>query len=158
MTARVAQGLGVALIAVVVAACSHPGPAAAVPSAAAESRARSGVAGPPPKLVQLNAPGEPVDIAAALPTGYVTVVDFWAESCEACVTFGRMLEAGVAEEPSVVIRKIDVGDGLTPVARANNIAALPHFLIYDKRKRLRYDLIGGDCEQASTYAKQLAAE
>jgi hypothetical protein len=69
-----------------------------------------------------------------------------------------LLETGVADEPRVLIRKIDVGDGLTPVARANNIAALPHFFIYDKRKQLRYDLLGGDCEQASKYARQLAAE
>jgi len=112
----------------------------------------------PAKTVQLNAPGEPVDIAAVLPAGYVTVVDFWSESCHACVTLGGMLAVGVAKEPQIVVRKIDVGDGITPVARAYNIAALPHYLIYDKLRRLRYDLVGSDCEQASVYARQLAAE
>lgn len=128
---------------VVLAACSH----AAAPAPA-----------PPPKSVQLNAPGEPVDIAKVLPAGYVTVVDFWSESCHACVTIGGMLAVGVAKDPRVVIRKIDVGDGFTPVARAYQIGALPHYLIYDKRKRLRYDLVGSDCVEASTFAKQFAAE
>jgi thiol-disulfide isomerase/thioredoxin len=114
--------------------------------------------GPPEKTVQLNAPGEPVDVAAALLAGYVTVVDFWSESCEACVSLGGMLAVGVAKDPRVVIRKIDVGDGFTPVARTYQIDALPHYLIYDKRKRLRYDLVGADCADASTIARKLAVE
>jgi thiol-disulfide isomerase/thioredoxin len=129
----------------VLAACSHavaPDPRPAAPE----------------KTVQLNAAGEPVDVAAALPAGYVTVVDFWSESCHACVALGGMLAVGVAKDPRVVIRKIDVGDGFTPVARAYQIDALPHYLIYDKRKRLRYDLVGSDCVEASDIAKRLAGE
>jgi len=113
---------------------------------------------PPAKTVQLNAPGEPVDVAAALPAGYVTVVDFWSQSCEACGPLGKLLDDGVAGEPRVVVRKVDVGDGDTPVAAAYQIAALPHFFIYDKQKRLRYDLVGPDCTEAAKYARQLAAE
>jgi thiol-disulfide isomerase/thioredoxin len=141
---------------------SAPTAARAAPAAsaspAAPAPAPAPAAKPPTKTVQLNAPGEPVDINAQLPAGYVTVVDFWSQSCEACIKFGQMLDTGVAEDPRVVIRKIDVGDGFTPVAQAYNIATLPHFFIYDKWKRLRYDLIGPDCGEASTYARQLAAE
>ena len=140
---RLARGMLV--WALVLAACGHaPAPAAAPP--------------PPAKTVQLNAPGEPVDVAAVLPAGYVTVVDFWSESCHACVEIGGMLAVGVAKDPRVVIRKIDVGDGFTPVARAYQIDALPHYLIYDKRKRLRYDLVGSDCVEAAKIARQLASE
>jgi thiol-disulfide isomerase/thioredoxin len=113
---------------------------------------------PPAKIVQLNAPGAAVDVAAALPAGYVTVVDFWSQSCEACGPLGQRLETGVADEPRVVIRKVDVGDGDTPAAAAYRIAALPHFFIYDKQKQLRYDLVGPDCLAAARYARQLAAE
>ncbi|HSR98440.1 MAG TPA: thioredoxin family protein [Kofleriaceae bacterium] len=113
---------------------------------------------PPEKTVQLNAPGEPVAIPAVLPAGYVSVVDFWSETCEACVIYGGMLAVGVAKDPRILVRKIDVGDGFTPVARTYQISALPHFLIYDKLKRLRYDLVGSDCEQASQFARQLASE
>jgi len=132
----------------VLAACGH----------AAAPDPRSAAPAVPEKTVQLNAAGEPVDVAAALPAGYVTVVDFWSESCHACVGLGGMLAVGVAKDPRVVIRKIDVGDGFTPVARAYQIDALPHYLIYDKRKRLRYDLVGADCVEAATIAKRLAAE
>jgi thiol-disulfide isomerase/thioredoxin len=141
------------------AACGSAAAPAAEPAAAATPAAATpAAASPPAKTVQLNAPGAAVDVAAALPAGYVTVVDFWSQSCEACGPLGQRLEAGVADEPRVVIRKVDVGDGDTAVAAAYKIAALPHFFIYDKWKRLRYDLIGGDCTDAARFAKQLASE
>jgi len=133
------------LLALTLCACHAPTPAAPLPP-------------PPEKTLQLNAPGEPVDVPAVLPAGYVSVVDFWSETCEACVIYGGMLAVGVAKDPRIVVRKIDVGDGFTPVARTYQISALPHFLIYDKQKRLRYDLVGSDCEQAPQYARQLASE
>ena len=112
----------------------------------------------PPKSLQLNATGAAIDVEAALVPDHVTVVDFWSESCGACIVVGGMLAAQVANEPKVVIRKIDVGDGDTPVAHANSINALPHYRIYDKQRRLRYDLVGNDCVKAPDYALLLARE
>ena len=112
----------------------------------------------PPKSVQVNATGAPVDVDAALVPGFVTVVDFWSESCGACIVVGGMLAAQVANEPKVVIRKIDVGDGDTPAGHAYQINALPHYRIYDKQRRLRYDLVGNDCVKAPDYALVLAHE
>jgi thiol-disulfide isomerase/thioredoxin len=110
------------------------------------------------KSVQLNKPGEMVDIDAILPAGYVTVIDFWAEWCGGCIVVGGMLAVGVAKEPDIVIRKIDVGEGTTPVAHAYQINVLPHFRIYDKKKTLRYELVANDCTKATDLAKELAAE
>lgn len=141
------------LLVLAAAACDPATPPPAKPATAAPP---AGAA--PAKTVQLNAPGAAVDVVAALPAGYVTVVDFWSVSCEACIVQGERLTTGVADEPRVVIRKVDVGDGDTPVAAAYKIAVLPHFFIYDKHKRLRYDLLGPDCGEAAKYAKQLAAE
>ena len=112
----------------------------------------------PPKSLQLNTTGAPVDVAAALVPNHVTVVDFWSESCGACIVVGGMLAAQVANEPKVVIRKIDVGDGDTPAGHAYQINALPHYRIYDKQRHLRYDLVGNDCTKAPDYARILAAE
>jgi len=151
MTARARLAVLAALV-----AGSACGPAAAPAASVASSAAPAPRA--PDKIVQLNAPGAAVDVVAALPVGYVTVVDFWSQSCEACGPLGQRLETGVADEPRVVIRKVDVGDGDTPVAAAYQIAALPHFFIYDKQKRLRYDLVGPDCLDAARHARELAAE
>ncbi len=144
----VVSGALTALTALAAGACGHAGsvaePAPPTP--------------PPAKSAQLNAPGANVDLEAALVPGYVTVVDFWGEHCGACVVVGGMLAVGVAQQDRVLIRKIDVGDGLSAVAKAYSIGALPHYRVYDKHKRLRYDLVGNDCLQAPALAAQLAAE
>jgi thiol-disulfide isomerase/thioredoxin len=131
-------------VAVLLAACGHT----ATPASAAE----------PAKSLQLNGPGAAVDVDGALVDGYVTVVDFWSESCGACVVVGGMLAVQVAQEPRVLIRKVDVGDSDTAVARAYQIGALPHYRIYDKHRRPRYILVGNDCLQAPEIARTLAAE
>jgi len=113
---------------------------------------------PAEKSVQLNQPGAMVDVQHALVPGYVTVVDFWSESCGACTTVGGMLAEQIANEPRIVVRKIDVGDGFTPVAQAYEIGALPHFEIYDRQRRKRFILVGGDCLRAPALARQLLAE
>lgn len=110
----------------------------------------------PAKTAQLNQPGEMVQVE--LLAGYVTVVDFWGEHCGACVVVSGMLAVQVAHEPRVLIRKIDVGDGFTPVAKAYEVGALPHFRVFDKHKKLRYVLVGNDTLKASELAKQLASE
>jgi hypothetical protein len=112
----------------------------------------------PEKSVQLNAPGANVDIEQSLVPGYVTVVDFWMESCGACHVVGGMLAVGVAKDPKVLIRKVDILDPFTAVASAYDIGALPHYRVYDKRGKMRYVLVGNDCTKASEIAKQLAAE
>lgn len=112
----------------------------------------------PEKSVQLNLPGELIDVEAQLPVGYVSVVDFWGEHCGACVVVGGMLAVQVALDDGIIIRKVDVGDGFTPVAQHYKIGALPHFRVYDKHKRMRYLLVGNDTLKAPELAKQLAAE
>jgi hypothetical protein len=116
---------------------------------------------PPPrpiKSLQLNKPGEAIVLDEHLVKGYVTVVDYWGEHCGACVVVGGMLAVGVAQQDRVLIRKIDVCDGFSQVAKDHDIGALPHYRIYDKKQRLRYDLVGNDCVKASDIARELAAE
>ena len=126
-------------------ACGHAGVPAPAPPA-------------PERTVQLNQPGAVLAIDDHLVPGYVTVVDFWAEHCGACIPVGGMLAIQTAAEPRILIRKVDVGDGFTPVARAYKVGALPHYRIYDRHKRLRHVLVGNDCVDAANLAKQLVAE
>jgi len=112
----------------------------------------------PEKIEQINKPGEPVLVDEHLVPGYVVVVDFWGEHCGACKIVGGMLAIGVAQQDQVLIRKVDVGDGFSKVAKDYDIGALPHYRIYDKKKRLRYDLVGNDCLKAPDIARDLAAE
>ncbi|HEY6033977.1 MAG TPA: thioredoxin domain-containing protein, partial [Kofleriaceae bacterium] len=116
---------------------------------------------PPPapaKEVQLNQPGVLVKVEDATLAGYVTIVDFWSESCGACVEVHARVAAGIADQAKTILRKVDVGDGLGEFARAYDISALPHYNVYDTRKRLRFILVGNDCLRAPALAKQLLAE
>lgn len=129
---------------VVVAACGAATPAPPPPA--------------PAKEVQLNQPGVLVKVEDATLAGYVTIVDFWSESCGACVEVHARVAAGIADQAKTILRKVDVGDGLGELARAYDISALPHYNVYDTRKRLRFILVGNDCLRAPELAKQLLAE
>jgi thiol-disulfide isomerase/thioredoxin len=113
---------------------------------------------PPAKVVQVNATGEPVELDRVLVPGHVTVIDFWATWCAGCEVVDEKLLAAIATEPRVVVRKIDVGDGDTPVARQHKVGALPHVRIYDRDGNLRYVLAGNDALTAGDIARTLAAE
>jgi len=113
---------------------------------------------PPAKSAQLNRPGEAVSVEAALVDDHVTVVDFWSESCAACVIVTGMIAVQIANEPRIIVRKVDVGDGFTPVARAYKISTLPHVNIYDRKRRLRYVLIANECLRAPDLARELLRE
>lgn len=124
--------------------------------------AACGASTPPPapieKSVQLNADGAAVRVEDAVVAGYVTIVDFWSTSCEACTVVTGMIAVQVAKQPQVVVRKVDVGDGFTPVAKAYDIGTLPHVNLYDRKRRLRYRLIGPEALRAPALARELLAE
>ncbi len=113
---------------------------------------------PPAKTLRLNGPGVMVDVNAALVADYVTIVDFRAAWCGACDEVAAKIAPALAQQPRVIVREVDVGDGGSAVAHAYEIGALPHYNVYDRLKRLRYVLVGPDCLRAPDLAKQLAEE
>ncbi|HTR50095.1 MAG TPA: thioredoxin domain-containing protein [Kofleriaceae bacterium] len=116
------------------------------------------VAPPPPKHVELAASASADEVDAAIPADYITIVDFWSEACGACKVVESKTAADLAAEPLVVVRKVDVADGFTTAARVYDVGALPHWNIYDRRRHLRYVLVGSDCLKAPQLAHALAAE
>lgn len=113
---------------------------------------------PPPKEIDLNHDAALVKVEDSTVQGFVTIVDFWSESCGACVEVHARVAAGIADQHKTLLRKVDVGDGFTAVAHAYDISALPHYNVYDTRRRLRFILVGNDCLRAPDLAKQLLAE
>lgn len=109
---------------------------------------------PPEKTVAFS--GTHVEDAAV--AGYVTLVDFWSESCGACAIVEGKVAARIAHADRVIVRKVDVGDGLGPISQAYNISVLPHWRVFDTKRRLRYILIGPDCLRAPDLANELLAE
>jgi len=113
---------------------------------------------PPAKSVRVNAPGAMIDVNTTLVADYVTIVDFWSESCGACKVVGAKVTAAIANDARVIVREVDVGDGLGDLARAYDIGALPHYNVYDRARHLRYVLVGNDCLRAPELARALVTE
>lgn len=112
----------------------------------------------PRQLALGGAPGELVDVDAALVPGRVTVVDFWATWCGACeIALARAI-AATEHRADIVIRQVDVGDADSPVARHYQIGALPHLRIYGRDRRLRYVLVGDAAMTAGEVAIAVADE
>jgi hypothetical protein len=109
---------------------------------------------PPPKSLAFT--GSHVEDATV--SGYVTLVDFWSESCAACTIVGGRIAVKIANDDRVIVRKVDVGDGLGPISQAYNVSALPHWNVYDTKRRLRFILVGPDCLRAPDLAAELLAE
>jgi thiol-disulfide isomerase/thioredoxin len=112
---------------------------------------------------QPPAPPKTADFAGsrvedATVAGYVTLVDFWSESCAACVVVADKIAVKIANSDRVIVRKVDVGDGFTPIAQAYQISALPHWKVYDTKRRLRFILVGPDCLRAPDLANELLSE
>ncbi|HRC56523.1 MAG TPA: thioredoxin family protein [Kofleriaceae bacterium] len=99
-----------------------------------------------------------VQLEPHLVPGHVTIIDFWAQWCAACKTIEAELLTELRDEPTVVLRKVDVGAGDSDVARAYRLGGLPHLRIFDRRGRLRYVLVGEDAHQAGEAALVLARE
>jgi len=147
-TARLASAViaGAAAAAVAASACGSAGVAPA------------GSLSPAPRSVQLNATGAAVDIEAHVVPGHITVVDFWAEWCGGCVVATGMLAVQTAGEPRIVVRKVDVGDGDTPVAEHYDIGPLPHLRVYDTHGKLRYVLLNNNALETGEKALEVLRE
>ena len=118
--------------------------------------AACGAHAPPPPAKSADVAGPRVEDATV--AGYVTLVDFWGESCAACKVVEGKIGTEIAKNDRVIVRKVDVGDGFTPIAQAYTVSVLPHWHIYDTKRRLRFILIGPECLRAPTLAAELLAE
>jgi|GEM_PF-1518202 len=112
---------------------------------------------PPPKVKIVNRPGAAVTMAQVLEPGRVTVVEFYADWCGACKIIERKVMTAIGDEPRVVLRKINIDDDTSPVARQYDVGALPHVRIFDNKGKLAYVLVGNSATRAGPLAVELAS-
>ena len=107
--------------------------------------------------VEVISHGAPVDINQHLALGNVTVVDFYADWCGPCRRISPSLEQMAMSDPQVALRKIDIVNGNTAVARQFNVHSIPQINIYNRSGGLVGTVVGADLEQVKRYVAQAKA-
>jgi thiol:disulfide interchange protein len=125
----------------------------AEPAPDAEPEAPAPVSAEKVKIV--NEPGQYVALEDILVPGVVTVIDFYADWCGACHVMEEKLLEATADEPRIVLRKINIADTDTDVARRYDIGPLPHLRIYGPDGKLAHILVGNQALQAANLSREL---
>ena len=134
----------------------HYNPANAAAYTAAQAFAKPGLAGRG-QPVEIISHGTQVDINQHLALGYVTIVDFYADWCPACRWLSPRLEQMAASDPQIALRKIDIVNWKTAVARQFTIDSLPQVSIYNRAGQLVGTVSGADIDQIKSYVAQAKA-
>jgi thiol-disulfide isomerase/thioredoxin len=104
--------------------------------------------------VEVISHGAQVDINQHLALGNVTVVDFYADWCGPCRQLSPSLEQMARTDPEIALRKIDIGNGKTAVARQYNIGSIPQVNIYNRDGRLVGTVVGANIDKVRSYVAQ----
>ncbi len=97
-------------------------------------------------MVVVVSDGRRVDIDKHRVAGKITVIDFYADWCEACRHVDAWLALQQARHDDIALRKINVVDWESPVAKQylrGRVPELPYLRVYDADGELVDAVYGG---------------
>lgn len=100
-------------------------------------------------VAKINEGGQAVDLRAHLAAGKVTVVDFYAVWCEPCRKVDEHMKDVLATQPDVALRKVDVVDWDSAVAKQHlqGVPNLPYVIVFGKSGKQVVTISGLELEQ-----------
>jgi thiol-disulfide isomerase/thioredoxin len=104
--------------------------------------------------VEVITHGDYVDVNHSLVPGKINVVDFYADWCGPCRMVTPYLEKLVYDDRDVVLRKVDIVNWTSPVARQYEITAIPHVDVYDRKGKLVGNISGVNTAEIQQYVNQ----
>jgi thioredoxin 1 len=124
--------------------------------AARQVQATAGVAGRG-QPVEVISHGAQVNINQHLALGNVTIIDFYADWCGPCRQLSPNLEQMARSDPEIALRKIDIVNWKTPVARQFNVYSIPQVNVYNRAGSLVGTVNGADIDKIKSYVAQAKA-
>lgn len=90
-------------------------------------------------LIRTVSNGESVELFDLLDDGEWTIVQFTAPWCPGCKQLEPRLEAAIRERGNVRLRRVNIRDWSSPVARQYGIESIPQLWLHDGTKRVATD-------------------
>jgi thiol-disulfide isomerase/thioredoxin len=115
---------------------------------------RVAFASDPGQEVEVISHGAEVEIASHLSAGNVTVVDFYADWCGPCKLITPVLEEMARTDPEVALRKIDIVNWTTPVAKQYEVHSIPLVMVYGRTGKLVGTVNGANPQMIQRYVAQ----
>jgi thioredoxin 1 len=95
--------------------------------------------------------GAQVDITQHLALGNVTIVDFYADWCGPCRRVSPSLEQMAQTDGEIALRKVDIVDWSSAVARQYHITSIPRVEVYGRNGQLVGTVKGANTEHVKQY-------
>jgi thioredoxin 1 len=107
--------------------------------------------------IEVISHGAEVDITSHLSAGNVTLVDFYADWCGPCKLITPVLEEMAKKDPEVALRKIDIVNWTTPVAKQYEVQSIPRVMVYGRTGKLVGTVNGANPQMIQQYVTQAKA-
>jgi thioredoxin 1 len=95
--------------------------------------------------------GQQADISKHLALGNVTIVDYYADWCGPCKQVSPALEQLAKSDPEIALRKVDIVNWTSPVAKQYHITSIPRVEVYGRKGQLIGTVRGADPDQVRKY-------
>jgi thiol-disulfide isomerase/thioredoxin len=86
-----------------------------------------------PKVKDIAQGGKKVELRELVVPGKITIVNFYADWCGPCHAMAPELEALTKENPDIFLRKVDIVNWDSDVAKQYDLHSIPNVRVYDRK-------------------------
>jgi thiol-disulfide isomerase/thioredoxin len=98
--------------------------------------------------------GQQIDIKSHLALGNITIIDYYADWCGPCKVVSPTLEQLARTDAEIALRKVDIVDWGSAVAKQYNVTTLPRVEVYGRKGELVGTVRGANPDQVKQYVAQ----
>ncbi len=103
---------------------------------ASAAKRRQYIARTEKNYLDIRRKGAEIQVEDLVVPGKITVVDFYADWCAPCRKIAPYLVKLSEQHPDIVVRKVDIVNWKSPVAKQWKLRSIPNMRVYDKNGRM----------------------